>query len=59
MTLLNITFFEIIKVWLVWNVVPYIIGLIIVFSLLGLWMVVIKLKGGNPNNHYISYSKKD
>lgn len=57
MLFLDITFIEILKIWFAWNIIPYVIGLIIIFGILGIWILVLKIKGYNLNNYYSCFSE--
>ena len=49
MVLLNITISEIIKVWFVWNIIPWVIGFVVLFSIIGIWALALKLINKNKN----------
>lgn len=53
MVLLNITFTEIFKIWFAWNIIPYVIVAAVIFGIMGIWALILKLKGYNLNDYYI------
>ena len=56
MTILDITFTEIFKIWFGFNIIPWIIG-VVIFGVMCIWGLILKLKGYNLNDYCIGYPK--